>query len=411
MISFSKGHIKAGFETVRSAKLRSFWTMLGVIIGVSSVITVVSIGQGVKHQIGNQLQRYDKNLITVRPAQLKTTSDSGNIGLNTLSGLSVSAPLSRKDVATVASTKGVDASAPLTIASGAVTSDVGANRDAIVLGTSHQLSSLLNQSMAYGTFWTEDDADANTAVLGQAAIDKMFETDVPLGYRFTFRGEEFIVRGIFNTFATTPLNQQADFNNAIFIPNNVAERLTKDNAATYTILVRPTIASQTDQVAQDVRQGLAASRGSSDDVEVLTGQEVLDSSNSILDLMTRLIAGVAAISLFVAGVGIMNVMLVSVAERVHEIGIRKAVGATNRQIMSQFLIESSVLTVVGGTIGILLAYLINGGLRLATNLKPEITWEIVVIASGVSLLVGVVFGTVPAIKAARKSPIEALRAE
>ena len=134
-------------------------------------------------------------------------------------------------------------------------------------------------------------------------------------------------------------------------------------------------------------------------------------TNGVLELLTRLIAGVAAISLLVGGIGIMNVMLVSVAERTHEIGIRKAVGATNRQILSQFMIESSTLSFTGGVIGITLAYLIDLSLRLATNLQPLISWQIVVVASGVSLLVGIIFGSVPALKAARKDPIEALRGE
>ena len=123
-----------------------------------------------------------------------------------------------------------------------------------------------------------------------------------------------------------------------------------------------------------------------------------------------MITGVAAISLLVGGIGIMNVMLVSVAERVHEIGIRKAVGASNKQILSQFVIEASVLSLIGGVLGIGLAILINVLLRLFSDLKPVISWQIVVIAIFTSLLVGVLFGTFPALKAARKDPIDALRA-
>jgi len=130
-----------------------------------------------------------------------------------------------------------------------------------------------------------------------------------------------------------------------------------------------------------------------------------------LELLTRLITGVAAISLLVSGIGIMNVMLVSVTERLHEIGIRKAIGATNRQILSQFLVEATVLSLAGGLIGIAVSYAIDGALRLFTGLQPAITWQIVVIAAGVSLLVGMIFGSVPALKAARKDPIQALRSE
>jgi putative ABC transport system permease protein len=408
--TLTRGHVKAGIDSVRGAKLRSFWTMLGIIIGVTSVITVVAIGQGIKGQVGNQIQHFDKNLITVRPAQLKTPSDSGSSGLNLLSGLSISAPLSNKDIATVARTKGVSASAPLTIASGGVSGENGPYHDGLVLGTTPDLSSLINQSMAYGTFLSNDDG-GNVAVIGQHVADKMFNTDVPLGHNFTFHGEQFVVEGIFNQFVSAPLSQQADFNNAIFIPNQTAENLSKDTAPTYAILARPASAGRTEAVANNIRQALGRLHGGQEDFDVLTGNQNATVSQTILDLLTRLIAGVAAISLLVGGIGIMNVMLVSVAERVHEIGIRKAVGATNRQILSQFMIESSLLSLAGGVIGVLLAYLVEVILRISTSLKPEITWPIVLIASGVSLLVGIIFGTVPALKAALKDPIDALRYE
>jgi putative ABC transport system permease protein len=130
-----------------------------------------------------------------------------------------------------------------------------------------------------------------------------------------------------------------------------------------------------------------------------------------LDLLTKLVAGVAAISLLVGGIGIMNVMLVSVSERTHEIGIRKAVGATDRQILSQFMIEATTLSLVGGIIGVGVAFAVDVLLRLLTDMRPVIIWQAVVLAFGVSLIVGVVFGSIPALKAARRDPIEALRSE
>jgi putative ABC transport system permease protein len=412
MKSLTQGHLKAGINSVRNAKMRSFWTMLGVIIGVASVITVVSIGEGVKQQISGQIHHFGGNVITVRPAQLQTSSDSGSTGLNFLSGLNITAPLTAKDVAAVKHAKGVSASAPLTIATGSVQGENGAYKDGFVIGTSADLPSLLNQSLSYGSFLEDNqDEGLHVAILGQHAVDKMFNTDVPLGHSFTFHGERFILKGIFNQFPTTPLSQQADFNNAIFIPNDVAESLNNNTAPTYAILARAANDSQVTKVSSSVKQALSKSRGSTSSFAVLTGDQNLETSDSVLNLLTRLIAGIAAISLLVGGVGIMNVMLVSVAERMHEIGIRKALGATNRQILSQFVVESSVLTLTGGIIGIILALLTDVALRVFTNLKPAMSWQIVVIATAVSLLVGIIFGTVPAIKAARKDPIDALRSE
>ncbi len=412
MKSLTKGHLKAGIDSVRSAKLRSFWTMLGVIIGVASVISVVAIGEGIKQQVGGQIHHYGKNLITVRPAQLHTTSASGNNTLNLLSGLNVSAPLTMQDYRAVKRTSGVSASAPLTITPGTVKDETNKTyREGFVLGTTGDLPSLINQSMAYGSFFDDEDEGLAVAVIGQHVADTMFDTDVPLGRSFSFHDREFVVRGIFNQFTSTPLSQQADLNNAIFIPNDVAESVTNQTAPTYAILARSDNIDKTGTVADSIRRKLGHLHGGEDSIDVSTGNQNLATSNAILGLLTHMVAGIAAISLLVGGIGIMNVMLVSVAERTHEIGIRKAVGATNRQILSQFMIESSVLTLTGGVIGLALAALLDLVLRLTTNLTPVISWPIVVAASAVSLLVGVIFGSVPALKAARKDPIEALRSE
>jgi putative ABC transport system permease protein len=404
-------NLKNGMNTVRNTKLRSFWMMLGVVIGVTSVITIVAIGDGIKQQISSQVHHLGKNLIIVQPGQLSADSTNGSNGLSLLSGLQTSGPLTNKDINTVANARGVEASAPLTIANGTITGDRGRYSDGFVIGTTPDLASLLNQSMAYGVFLVDNDDGTNSAVLGEHAADVMFNTDVPLGRSFTFHGERFVVRGIFNQFTATPLSQQLDYNNAIFIPADVAQRLTKNTAPTYEILARPADSDRTEATAADIRKALDKAHGGQSGFSVLSGNKNLTTSNSILSLLTKLIAGVAAISLLVSGIGIMNVMLVSVSERKHEIGIRKAVGATNRQILGQFLIESTVLSFWGGVIGIGLAYLINVILRIFTDLKPSISWEVVVLATGVSLAVGIIFGSVPAVRAARKDPIEALRSE
>lgn len=409
MRSLTRGHMRAGIDNLRHSKLRSFWTCLGVVIGVTSVITVVSIGQGIKNQIGGQLHHAGKNLVTVRPAQLHTGGASKRF--DSLSGVNISAPLTAHDVGVVAHTKGVQSSAPLSIVPGSVKGDAGTYADGFVVGTSSYFPSLVNQSLAYGNFWGSDDEGANVAVLGQHAAQKMFNVDVPLGYSFSFHGQTFVVRGIFNQFNVSPLSQQVNFDNAIFIPNEVAENLTNNTAPTYAILARAGSDIQTTQVSRNVEQALAKSHGGQGGFEVLSGNQNLAASDSILNLLTQLIAGIAAISLLVGGLGIMNVMLVSVSERMHEIGIRKAIGATNRQIMSQFLVESAALSMLGGIIGLAVAFLADLALRIWTDLTPAITWQLVLLATGVSLVVGIVFGTIPALQAARKDPITALRSE
>lgn len=394
-------NVRIGWDAVRGARLRNLGTMFGVIVGVASVITIVGIGQGIKQQVGGQIHHLSQNLVVVRPGQL---------GTGQLTGLTVNGSLGAKDVAVATHTQGVAASAPLTLVSGSASADNGPYKDGVVIGTSSDLPGLLNQSLAYGSFFDQSTSDY-AAVLGQHASEVMFNEDVPLGRSFMFHGQRFVVAGIFNRFATTPLDQQVDFNNAIFIPNDMAENLTEQTAPTYQILVRPDSSVSPTALIRRLQHGLDVAHGGASGLSVVSADQDTAASNNILELLTRLVAGVAAISLLVGGIGIMNVMLVSVSERMHEIGIRKAVGATNRQIMGQFIVEATVLSISGGLIGIVVAFIIDLLLHAFTNLAPAISWQIVVIASGVSLLVGIVFGTIPALKAAHKNPIDALRSE
>lgn len=411
MKSLTRGHLKAGIDSVRRAKWRNFWTMLGIIIGVASVSTIVSIGEGVKQQIGNQVERSGKNLITIRPGTLRANSEKDNGNFNVLSGLSITGTLQPKDVPAVTKTKGVVASAPLAAISASVKNGDREYNKGLVIGTTADLPTLINRSLAYGVFLTPEDEGMNVAVLGSSAADELFDVNVPLGYTFTIRGEEFIVRGIFDDFGNTPLSDQSNYNSSIFIPYDVAQRITKNTASIYEILAKTDNVGTVEPTITNLENNLQKTHGGQNDFSVLRPEETIESRNTVLNLLTGLISGVAAISLLVGGIGIMNVMLVSVTERMKEIGIRKAVGATNRQIMSQFMIESSLLSVSGGLIGVALAFAFNGLLRFFTNLRPVISWEIIAIAFGVSLVVGIVFGTIPALKAARKDPIDALRAQ
>ena len=406
---FSRGHFKTGMQSLRGAKWRNFWTMLGVIIGVASVITVVGIGQGIKEQITGQVRHLGKDLITIRPSQIHTGSSSNNLSL--LTGNAISGSLTSDDLTTIQKVPGVGLAVPLTATASTIQAETGAYNDGLIIGTTQDFPNLIRQSIAYGSFFSSDDYGTNVAVIGKTAADKMFNEGLPLGRTFSYHGQDFVVRGIFDEFSNAPLSEDANFNDAIFIPYDVSEQLTNNTAPTYEILAKPVQQTALNQVVDRVNAAVIKAHGGAHDVSVQRQDQTLSGSNTILDLLTRLITGIAAISLLVGGIGIMNVMLVSVTERLHEIGIRKAIGATNRQILSQFMVEATVLSLSGGILGIIVAYVIDGLLRVFTALQPSITWPIVVIATGVSLIVGIIFGSVPALKAARKDPIEALRAQ
>ena len=411
MKSLTRGHLKAGLDSVKGAKWRNFWTMLGIIIGVASVITIVSIGEGVKQQIGHQINHASKNLITIRPGTMRAANAHNTSDFSVLSGLSITGSLQTGDVQAVKETKGVTASAPLAAIDADVVSERGSFKNGLIIGTTADLPSLINQKLAYGEFFSGEDEGMNVAVIGKSVAQNLFDNDVPLGHTFKLHGQEFIVRGVFDDFGSTPLSGDANYNSSIFIPFEVAQRLTDNTTAIFEILAKSSGAATVQPTISQLQKSLAKTHGGQNNFSVLKADQAVAARSNILSLLTNLISGVAAISLLVGGIGIMNVMLVSVTERMHEIGIRKAIGATNRQILSQFIIESSLLSVAGGILGIITAFVLDGLMRFFTNLRPVISWQVVAVAFVVSLIVGVVFGSVPALKAARKDPIEALRSQ
>ncbi|HSW79231.1 MAG TPA: ABC transporter permease [Candidatus Saccharimonadales bacterium] len=410
MTTINQGNIKMAIASLRSTKWRSLLTMLGIVIGVVSVVTVVAIGEGIKHQVGSQINQLGRDLITVRPGQLVQRSQTGAIsGVALFPGATTGGSLSNQDLQTVRNTDGVQQAVPLGLVSGSVSSDKR-NTNVPVIATTSELPAILNQGLAFGSFYGSDVTDQpNVAIVGYQAAYTMFgEHNVP-GHSFNFLGQNFVVRGVFNQFDTSPLSFSTDFNNAIFIPYSTAESLTQNNLTPYEILAKPSDPTSTSSIVGNISATLRQKHQYQQRFTILQQDESLAVTNNILDLLTKLVAGVAAISLLVGGVGIMDVMLVSVAERMHEIGIRKALGATNQQILGQFMMEATVLSLTGGIIGILIAFLVDYLLHVFTDLTPYISWQVVLLATFVSLMVGVVFGSIPALKAARKDPIDALR--
>jgi len=228
---------------------------------------------------------------------------------------------------------------------------------------------MLHHPTEYGEFFAPDlSRQPDSAVIGHDVADRLFGERSPLGKSFDFLGQRFFVRGVMKKFDATPLSLTTDFNDVIFIPYQTAQTLTNKNAQLYQILVKPDNSdpAQIDATVATITSTLRNAHGGQQGFSVLRQDEDMKVTNSILDLLTKLIAGVAAVSLLVGGIGVMNVMLVSVAERTHEIGLRKALGASNRQIWLQFSTEASVLSLAGGVIGVLVSLAINVVLRVTT---------------------------------------------
>ena len=404
------GNTKIALQSLKAFKWRSFLTMLGVIIGVVSVVTTVSLGEGVKQQIRSQGQERGQDLITVLPGQ-RVERDKNGVVTEVHSNLLTASTLNEADYRTVERSAGINKSAPIAQVIGLVESN-GEKFRGNVIATSEHLPDLLNQPLAYGEFFDDADMDDDYAVIGTGVAEKLFKENVPMGKSFTLRGETFIVRGIFDEFPqSSPLAIDLNYNDAIFIPYDVGRELMGGTISIQQVLAKPKNPAAVRNTAARVRTDLLKAHAEQEDFTVLTQDETLLVASSVLNLLTAMIAAIAAISLFVGGIGIMNIMFVSVTERTREIGIRKAVGATNRQILGQFLTEAAILGLAGGVIGVLFSVLINFLLRVLTDLQPVITLPVVGIAIGMAWLVGIIFGVTPALRAARKDPIDALRYE
>ena len=402
-MSVRKGYLTLAIQSLRAARTRSFMTMLGIVIGVVSVIVIVSISEGVKQQIGNQAARYGRDVLLVRPNEASSSFTGSGLpgGAGTL--------LSSADVEKVRATAGVLQAVPISSVRGSVAGDFTLENP-LVLATSPELGRILNQKILYGGFFAPEDGE-HTAVLGATVARQLFQDAAPLGQKFTFRNQEFMVAGVFKEFMAAPFSLEANYNEAIFVPLTSAQAILGTPPPIQQIFVKVQPQVDATATARAIENTLREAHGGSTDAVALAPGAKGSASDQTLRLLTLMTVGVATVALVVGGVGIMNMMLVSVTERIHEIGLRKAIGATNRQILRQFVTEAFALCVVGALLGVILSFITIGLLRLYTSLQPVFVWQVVVLAPLVALATGVFFGSIPALKAARMDPIEALRHE
>jgi putative ABC transport system permease protein len=390
-------------------KLRSFLTILGVVIGVGSVIVLMSIGQGSTKQILSNIESMGANLITIRPggftfggvrggvSQKLTIEDSAAIS-EQVANISAIAPYYSSNLQLVAGSK---------------------NTNAQVTGTTTDYLSINNLQVASGTFFTENDYQSGNkvVVLGSDVAQTLFGTSDPVGQQM--RMGTIIVRvvGVLQSKGTT-FNSPDE---GVFIPltamqQTIAQPRTAQGGRIVSgVSLTMTEGANTQDVINSItnllrtRHQLSAS--ADNDFSVMSTQEIAQTLTQTTGTLTLLLGAVAAISLLVGGIGVMNIMLVSVLERTREIGIRKALGARNRDIWSQFLFEAALLTFTGGIIGVI----VGGGISvLINNLKlitTVVNFNIVILAVCVAVGIGLFFGFYPAWNASRLNPIEALRSE
>lgn len=397
-------HVRMATNSLRSNKIRTFLTLLGIIIGVTSVTIIIGLGEGVKKQVNQQISDLGSDIITIVPG--RQSAISGVDALFSTTGTASS--LSENDLNQVDHIPNVESTGGIMQLDGSVTrGDKKINTR--VMAVSNTYIDLTRQKLSSGQFFGGDLQNNDTVILSSATAQELFGNEDPIGSSVTIRDTSFVIIGVLEPLKGFNLGQQTD--DMVLIPLVTGKELNQQTTQLQQIVVRLKQPNQTKQTSAAIKTALLKDHGGEEDFTITTQDQLVETTDTVFKVLTSFTAAVASISLLVGGIGVMNIMLVTVTERTREIGIRKALGATKTQILSQFLTEALVITLAGGIIGIITSVGVSYIIRSQTSLKPALDPWIILLAAGVSLSVGVIFGTWPAIRAARKDPVEALRHE
>jgi len=388
---------RVAVTALRANQLRSLLTMLGVVIGVAAVVVLVAIGTGAKQEVEEQVNGLGANLVLIVPGRLE------------LGSAPTRSRLQLDDAERIGRALGTPGEVAVTATSGETVRFGSRSAFATVNGTNPAVPDVLVRPVARGDYLRDSDVDTRrrVAVVGSTLARQLFDGADPLGRTMAIGGVRFRVIGVFETVGSS---LGVDRDSEVHIPITAAQRLFGDDRIDAMALKAPS----TEQIEQTRSTALAVLEDIYPDEEfsAVTQDQILGTVGRILGLLTTVLAAIAGISLLVGGVGVSNIMLVSVRERTREIGLRKAVGARTRDITLQFLLEAVLLTTIGGMIGILLGIGTSYGLAATVDQLPAVvTWWSPVLAFTVSAAVGIFFGVVPARRAGRLDPVVALRTE
>ena len=408
--------VSIALRSLSANKLRAALTMLGIIIGVGAVIGLMSIGKGVQASVTERISGLGTNLLFVRPGAASTG------GVRAAQG--TAATLTLADAEAIADPSNVPTVvmvAPEFQSGGQIVAN-GQNAFTRILGVTPEYRTMRNFNLSDGDFITQSQVDGSSAVLvlGATVAQNLFGEDSPVGQTVRINNRQFRVIGVLEQKGGTGQGSQDDL---VLAPiTTVQNRLQMQRTASGSRNVNTINVEIDDQknltIAQDQIAALLRDRHritSQDDFTITSQQDVLETLNQITGVMTLFLGAIAGISLLVGGIGIMNIMLVSVTERTREIGIRKAVGAKRRDIMLQFLVEATTLSLAGGAVGLALGWTIArvvSGINVNGQvIRAVVSPDIVLLAIGVSAAIGIFFGLYPSSRAASLNPIEALRYE
>lgn len=400
--------ISESLAIFRQNKIRTGLAMLGVIIGIGSVIALMSLGQASQQSITNQIQSLGSNLLTISPGAQFSGNVRGGGRVETLTYDDAKAILSSGSVTTVEKVS-AEYSSNAQIVAGKNNTNTSVN------GVSAEYAEIRNVEIANGTFITDRNVSsmAKVAVLGPDTVTDLFgENSNPIGQTIRINGQVFTVVGVTVAKGGSGFNSQDDI---VYVPLTTAQKLLFGANYVSSISIQAK-SGDVMELAQSQITSLLLTRHkitdpASADFRIFSQDDLLSTVSEVTGTFTTLLTGIAAISLVVGGIGIMNIMLVTVTERTREIGLRKALGAKRKAIISQFLTEAIMITLIGGMIGTAIGIGISYFLSKSMSLDFVLSIPSIGLAFGVSMAVGVLFGWYPAYKAARLEPIEALRYE
>ncbi len=395
--------------TLTVNKLRTGLAVLGIVIGIGSVIALVSLGQTTQQAVQSQIQSLGSNLLTVNPGSQSSGMVQGAAGSSTsLTNADAEAIETSSEITTVKLVS------PEYSGRSQVTTST-TNTNTRVVGVVPEYAEAHKIEVSSGTFISETDVKAMTkvAIIGPTTASTLFGESVdPLGKTIRISGQVFTIVGITTAKGGSGFQNQDD---VVYVPLTTAQKQLFGATHLTSIALTAENEEVMTQAQNEVGYLLLARHQLNDpteaDFSIVSQQDILDTVSSVTGTFTTLLSGVAAISLLVGGIGIMNIMLVTVTERTREIGLRKALGAKKKTIITQFLIESVILTFVGGIIGIALGIAFSYGYSVVTNSAFVVSLQSIALAFIVSAVIGVIFGWYPAQRAAKLQPIEALRYE
>lgn len=389
-------------RALREQQLRATLAILGMAIGVGSVSLLLAIGQGVQTDVAREIDSLGADCAFVVPGRLDRSGRP-----NPMSTLGIST-LTTSDLGALAGVPGITTVVPLMFVFGSAENGA-VSTSAIVIAVDARYRSFRHDAVSQGRFYTLAEDSEPVCVISAGPAAELFPGRSAIGEFLTVRGSRFRVVGVLRELEDPTLGLMP-FGDMVYLPQNAARRAFGGGQVNR-ILVKADRSRDPEQTMDAARAALQRNHGGRDDFGVLTSRQLLGVVYRIFNVLTALLSGVGAISLVVAGIGIMNVMLISVSERTREIGIRKASGARNVDLFEQFLVESVGLSLVGGAVGLAMAVSASWAVTRWSPLRPEFAGTGIALAMGVCAFVGVVFGVLPAVRASRLTPVDALRHE